>query len=172
MTPDDSAGEVSIHDIAVETITGEQQRLSDFRGRTLLVVNVASACGYTPQYEGLERLYRAHRDNGLEVLGFPCNQFGGQEPGTNHEIASFCSLTYDVTFPMFARIDVNGEHAHPLYRALKQAKPGLLGTEAIKWNFTKFLVGPDGTVLARYGPGDKPEAIEPEIVAQLATSRP
>ncbi len=159
----------SIYDVSVETITGEPKQMSDFRGRTLLIVNVASECGFTPQYEGLERLYRAHREQGFEVLGFPCNQFGGQESGTNDEIATFCSRTYDVTFPMFARIDVNGDGAHPLYRTLKQAKPGLLGTEAIKWNFTKFLVGPDGTVLARYGPSDKPDDIEPDVVAQLTT---
>ncbi len=158
----------SIYDVDVTAIDGTQRSMSDYRGRTLLIVNVASQCGYTPQYEGLERLYRAQRAHGVEVLGFPCNQFGAQESGTNDEIASFCSLTYDVTFPMFARIDVNGDDTHPLYRILKAAKPGLLGTEAIKWNFTKFLVGPDGTVLARYGPGDTPDAIEADIIARRA----
>lgn len=158
----------SIYDVDVTAIDGTQRSMREFRGRTLLIVNVASNCGYTPQYEGLERLYRAQHPHGVDVLGFPCNQFGAQESGTNEEIASFCSLTYDVTFPMFARIDVNGDDAHPLYRILKAAKPGLLGTEAIKWNFTKFLVGPDGTVLARYGPGDSPDAIEADIIARRA----
>jgi glutathione peroxidase len=141
--------------------------LDRFRGHVLLIVNVASRCGYTPQYRGLEALYRRHRDAGLVVLGVPCNQFGHQEPGTEPEIAEFCALTYDVTFPMFARVDVNGPGTHPLYEFLKARKKGLLGTEGIKWNFTKFLVGRDGRVIGRFAPTDTPESIEPAIVAAL-----
>jgi glutathione peroxidase len=141
--------------------------LDRFRGHVLLIVNVASRCGYTPQYRGLEALYRRHRDAGLVVLGFPCNQFGNQEPGAEPEIAEFCALTYDVTFPMFARVDVNGPGTHPLYEFLKARKKGLLGTEGIKWNFTKFLVGRDGRVIGRFAPTDTPESIEPAIVAAL-----
>jgi glutathione peroxidase len=143
--------------------------LLPWRGQVLLIVNVASRCGYTPQYAGLERLYRTYRDQGFAVLGFPCNQFGGQEPGTNDEIRAFCSATYDVTFPLFDRIEVNGPNAPPLYRWLKAQKPGLLGTERIKWNFTKFLVSRTGEVLARYGPRDTPRAIEPDIRRALRT---
>jgi len=159
---------VSIYDIEVATIDGKQERMKTFKGRVLLIVNVASKCGYTPQYAGLEALYRKHHRRGLTVLGFPCDQFGNQEPGDEHEIQEFCSLTYDVTFPMFAKIEVNGADAHPLYRHLKAAKPGLLGSEAIKWNFTKFLVGRGGAVLKRYAPTDTPERIEPDIVKLLA----
>jgi len=129
----------------------------------LLVVNVASKCGFTPQYEGLEALHRRYADRGFAVLGFPCNQFGGQEPGSAEEIASFCSLTYDVTFPVFARIDVNGADADPLYVELKKQAPGILGTEGIKWNFTKFLIGRDGTVAERYAPTTRPEDIAADI---------
>ncbi len=153
----------NVHDFTVTSIDGRPVPLSGYRNKTLLVVNVASACGYTPQYAGLERLYRAHKNDGLVVLGFPCDQFGHQEPGTNEEIQRFCSTTYDVTFPLFAKIKVNGPDADPLYVFLKSEKKGVLGSEAIKWNFTKFLVGPDGLVLKRYGSGDTPDAIEKDL---------
>ena len=129
----------------------------------MLIVNVASKCGFTPQYKGLEALYRQYKDRGLEVLGFPCDQFGHQEPGSEEEIASFCSMNYDVSFPMFAKIEVNGSGAHPLYRKLKSDAPGLLGSEGIKWNFTKFLVDRDGKVVKRYGSVDKPESIAADV---------
>jgi glutathione peroxidase len=158
----------SIRDISVTNIDGGQETLDRYRGHVLLIVNVASRCGYTSQYKGLETLYRRHRSEGLVVLGFPCNQFGHQEPGTESEIAEFCALAYDVTFPMFARVDVNGPGAHPLYRFLKAHKKGLLGTGGIKWNFTKFLVDRDGRVVERFGPADTPESIEPAIVRLLA----
>ena len=152
-----------LYDIPVTTIDGAQETLGKFRGQAMLVVNVASQCGFTPQYAGLEKLYESYKDKGFSVLGFPCDQFGHQEPGDEAEIKSFCSLTYDVKFPLFAKIDVNGAKAHPLYQLLKSEKPGLLGSEAIKWNFTKFLVGKDGTVLKRYAPTDTPEAIEKDV---------
>jgi glutathione peroxidase len=141
--------------------------LSQYRGDVLLIVNVASRCGFTPQYAGLERLQRTYQDQGFTVLGFPCNQFGQQEPGSEHEIRKFCSSQYDVTFPLFARIRVNGPEAHPLYQFLKQERPGLLGTEAIKWNFTKFLVGRDGVPVMRFSPTDAPEVIEPHLAKLL-----
>ncbi|HEX5580361.1 MAG TPA: glutathione peroxidase [Gemmatimonadaceae bacterium] len=153
----------------VTTIEGEETTLAAWRGRVLLIVNVASECGFTPQYAGLEALWRAHRERGLTVLGFPCDQFGGQEPGDEAEIRAFCSRTYDVTFPMFAKVKVNGRDAHPLFRHLKSARPGALGTEAIKWNFTKFLVGRDGAVLARYAPTDTPEEIARDLEPVLAS---
>lgn len=153
--------------IPVRTIDGRSTTLDDYRGRVLLIVNVASRCGYTSQYRGLESLYRRHRDRGLVVLGFPCNQFGGQEPGTEEEIGAFCSTTYDVTFPMFSKVDVNGPDAHPLYRALTSAKPGFLGRQKIAWNFTKFLVDRQGEVVGRYGPRDRPESFEPAVVDLL-----
>ena len=153
----------ALYDIPVTTIEGEETTLSPWRGRVLLIVNVASQCGFTPQYAGLETLWRELGDQGLTVLGFPCDQFGGQEPGSEADIREFCSLTYDVSFPMFAKVKVNGRDAHPLFRHLKSARPGALGTEAIKWNFTKFLVGRDGTVLARYAPTDTPEKIAEEV---------
>jgi len=156
-----------IYDFSVRTIDGVETPLADYRGQVLLIVNTASKCGFTPQYEGLEALYKAHHAAGLAVLGFPCNQFGAQEPGDEAQIASFCSLTYDVTFPMFAKIEVNGDDADPLYAFLKKAKPGLLGSEAIKWNFTKFLVDRTGAVVRRYAPTDTPEAIEKDIAALL-----
>jgi len=159
---------VSIYDISVTTIDGKTEKMRAYKGRVLLVVNVASKCGYTPQYTGLEALYRTYNRQGLTILGFPCDQFGHQEPGDEHEIQEFCSLTYDVTFPMFAKVEVNGAGAHPLYKHLKAAQKGLLGTEAIKWNFTKFLVGRDGTVLRRYAPADTPERIEQDIIPLLA----
>jgi glutathione peroxidase len=157
---------MSIYDIDVKTIDGKPQRLEAYRGKTLLIVNVASQCGFTPQYEGLQKLYDEFKDRSFAVLGFPCDQFGHQEPGTEAEIQSFCSTTYNVTFPMFAKINVNGGDAHPLYNHLKSEKKGLLGSESIKWNFTKFLVGPDGSVLKRYAPTDTPASIR-EDVAQL-----
>jgi len=158
---------MSIYDIEVTTIEGRPQKLDAYRGKTLLIVNVASQCGFTPQYEGLEALYEQYRDKSFAVLGFPCNQFGHQEPGNEAEIQRFCSTTYNVTFPLFAKIDVNGGNAHPLYRHLKSEKKGLLGSEAIKWNFTKFLVGPDGAVLKRYAPTDTPKSIGVDLESLL-----
>jgi glutathione peroxidase len=155
---------VTLYDIEVRAIDGRSETLSAYKDKTLLIVNVASACGFTPQYAGLEQLYREFRDRGLVVLAFPCNQFGRQEPGTESDIAAFCSTKYDVTFPLFAKIDVNGPHAHPLYQWLKSEKKGVLGTEAIKWNFTKFLVDRHGAVLRRYAPNDTPQSIRPDIV--------
>jgi glutathione peroxidase len=156
---------MDLFDSPVKTIEGGTTTLDDYRGRALLIVNVASHCGFTPQYEGLEALYRKHKDKGFVVLGFPCNQFGLQEPGSEAEIRSFCDRHYSVTFPLFAKIDVNGPNAHPLYRYLKSAKKGLLGRETITWNFTKFLVGKNGTVLRRYGPRRKPESIDKDVAA-------
>ena len=150
----------SIYDFSAKDIDGNEQKLDAYRGKTMLIVNVASKCGFTPQYEGLEALYRKFKEQGLVVLGFPCDQFGHQEPGNENEIRNFCSLNYDVTFPMFAKIDVNGADEHPLYRQLKSQAPGVLGTTAVKWNFTKFLVNRDGAVVARYSPRDTPEDIE------------
>jgi len=158
---------MSIYDIEVTTIDGRSQKMEAYRGKTLLVVNVASQCGFTPQYAGLQALHEEHRDKGFAVLAFPCNQFGHQEPGSEPEIQRFCSTTYNVTFPLFAKIDVNGADAHPLYRHLKSEKKGLLGSEAIKWNFTKFLVGPDGAVLKRYAPTDTPESIGADLKSLL-----
>jgi glutathione peroxidase len=163
----DAAPPVNVYDFTVKTIDGSDQSLGAFRDEVMLIVNVASKCGFTPQYAGLEALYRSLHPRGFSVLGFPCNQFGQQEPGTGDEIKRFCTLSYDVTFPMFAKIDVNGPHTHPLYQYLKQQQPGILGSEGIKWNFTKFLVGRNGEVRKRYGSMDKPESIEPEISALL-----
>jgi len=157
----------SLYDIDVQTIGGDMQSFAAYRGKTLLIVNVASQCGFTPQYQGLEALFRKYKDRGLVVLGFPCNQFGRQEPGTAAEIQRFCTSSYDVTFPLFAKIDVNGPATHPLYAHLKASRPGLLGTEAIKWNFTKFLVNAQGHVVARYAPSDTPEKIERELANLL-----
>ena len=157
----------SIYDFNAKTIDGAEQKLDAYRGKTMLIVNVASKCGFTPQYEGLEALYRKLKDKGLIVLGFPCDQFGHQEPGDEEAIKNFCSLNYEVTFPMFAKIDVNGAHTHPLYKYLKHEAKGLLGSEAIKWNFTKFLVGKDGAVVKRYAPKDTPQGIEKEVAAAL-----
>ena len=159
---------MTLYDIKVTTIDGKTIPMSQYKDRVLLIVNVASKCGYTPQYAGLDALYRRYKGKGLTVLGFPCDQFGNQEPGDDEAIKEFCSLTYDVTFPMFSKIEVNGPGAHPLYAHLKAARPGLLGTEAVKWNFTKFLVDRDGSVRKRYGPTDTPDAIEPDIVALLS----
>ncbi len=157
----------SFHDFSVRTLDGKALPMARFRGKPLLIVNVASACGFTPQYEGLEALYRRHKAGGLVVLGFPCNQFGEQEPGDAAEIQRFCSTTYGVTFPLAAKVDVNGADADPLFEFLKAAKPGALGSRAIKWNFTKFLVGPDGRVLERYAPSTSPEQIEKDILPLL-----
>jgi glutathione peroxidase len=157
----------TVHDFSARTIDGKEQSLAAYKGKALLIVNVASKCGFTPQYEGLQDIYARHRDKGFEVLGFPCNQFGAQEPGDEKEIASFCSLNYGVTFPMFAKIDVNGDDAHPLYRHLKGEKKGLIGSEAIKWNFTKFLVDRDGATVARFGPQDTPALIERKLLPLL-----
>jgi glutathione peroxidase len=153
--------------IPVVTIDGESHTFGEFAGKLTLVVNVASKCGFTPQYRGLEALHRQFKDQGVAVLGFPCNQFGKQEPGSAEEIQSFCSLSYDVTFPIFAKVEVNGARAHPLFKALKKAAPGILGSEAIKWNFTKFLVDDSGKVLKRYAPTDSPEAIGEELVNMI-----
>ncbi|MBN8716839.1 glutathione peroxidase [Thermomonas sp. S9] len=148
-------------------LDGQAQPLAQWRGKVLLIVNVASKCGFTPQYQGLEALWRKYGPRGLVVLGFPCDQFGHQEPGDAEEIRRFCSLTYDVSFPMFAKVEVNGGNAHPLWKWLKAEKGGLLGIDAIKWNFTKFLVGRDGRVLRRYAPTDAPESLAAEIEAAL-----
>lgn len=152
-----------IYDFALDDIRGKQQRLDRYKDEVMLIVNVASKCGFTPQYEGLEALYEKLHARGFEVLGFPCNQFGAQEPGSEQEIAQFCEMNYGVTFPMFAKIDVNGANTAPLYRYLKKAKPGLLGSEAIKWNFTKFLVDRKGNVVERYAPNVEPQAIAADI---------
>ncbi|MGA8031888.1 MAG: glutathione peroxidase [Casimicrobiaceae bacterium] len=157
----------SLYDFTVDDITGHPVKLDKYKEKVVLVVNTASKCGFTPQYKGLEALHRKYRDKGFAVLGFPCNQFGGQEPGNEQEIATFCETNYGVTFPMFAKVDVNGDKAAPLYRYLKSAKPGLLGTEAIKWNFTKFLVDRSGNAIARYAPNDTPESLEADIVKAL-----
>lgn len=153
----------NIHEFSAERLSGGTQSLADYAGKVLLIVNTASQCGFTPQYAGLEALYERYRERGLVVLGFPCNQFGAQEPGDAGEIASFCEKNYGVSFPMFARIEVNGDHAHPLYQHLKKAAPGLLGSEAIKWNFTKFLVSRTGEVVQRYAPATTPDSIARDI---------
>jgi len=155
-----------IYDAAVRALGGEETTLSEHRGKVLLIVNTASKCGLTPQYEGLEELYRTHRDAGLVVLGFPCNQFAGQEPGSEEEIATFCSTRFDVSFPMYGKIDVNGANTHPLYKHLKSEQTGLLGS-AIKWNFTKFLVNRDGEVVARFAPKTTPKDLESKVAALL-----
>lgn len=160
---------MNLQDIAIQTIDGTPQTLADHSGKVLLIVNVASKCGFTPQYTGLEQLYQRYKDRGFEVLGFPCDQFGNQEPGNEAEIAQFCSLTYDVTFPMFAKVNVNGADAHPLFKHLKKAAPGLLGSEGIKWNFTKFLVNPSGQTVKRYAPTDTPASLAKHIEALLPT---
>jgi glutathione peroxidase len=161
------ASMASIYDFSAKTIDGAEQKLGTYRGKTMLIVNVASKCGFTPQYEGLEALYRKFKGQGLVVLGFPCDQFGHQEPADEAAIKNFCSVNYDVSFPMFAKIDVNGAATHPLYKYLKHEAKGLLGSEAIKWNFTKFLVDKDGTVVARFAPNDTPQAIEKDVAAAL-----
>jgi len=154
---------MNVYDFKVKTIDGEMVSLEKYKGKVLLIVNVASKCGFTPQYEGLEALHAKYKDNGFMVLGFPSNQFGQQEPGSNEQIKDFCTLTYGVKFDMFAKIDVNGENEDPLYKHLKKEAPGILGSESIKWNFTKFLIDPDGKVIERYGSTTKPSSIEDEI---------
>jgi glutathione peroxidase len=157
----------TIYDFTVNDLAGKEVPLEKFRGKVLLIVNTASQCGFTPQYKGLQSLYETHRDRGFEILGFPCNQFGGQEPGGPDEIRTFCEVNYGVTFPIFAKIEVNGKNAHPLFEFLKQQAPGILGTLAIKWNFTKFLVDREGRVLKRFASADSPEHIESQIAALL-----
>lgn len=153
----------SIYDTTLRDRTGESIAMDSYRGKVLLIVNVASRCGFTPQYAGLQKLHERFRDRGLEILGFPCNQFGGQEPGSDAEIGQFCSLNYGVTFPVFSKIQVNGPEAIPLYQFLKKEAPGLLGTEAIKWNFTKFLVDRNGKIIDRFAPTSTPESLESAI---------
>jgi len=160
----------SIHDFEAQSITGETVPLSQYKGQVLLIVNTASKCGFTPQFEGLEALWKSHGPKGLAILGFPCNQFGSQDPGSNDEIVGFCQRNYGVSFPMMAKVDVNGPQAHPLYQHLVEAAPGILGTKAIKWNFTKFLVGRDGKVLGRYAPTDAPKSLIKDIEAALAAA--
>ena len=157
----------SLFDFSATRLDGSEEPLSAYHDRVVLVVNVASKCGFTPQYAGLEALWREYAVRGLVILGFPCNQFGAQEPGSSDEIAAFCSTTYEVSFPMFGRIEVNGDSTHPLYRWLKSAEPGILGTEAIKWNFTKFLVDRAGRPVARFAPTVKPDELRPRIEALL-----
>ena len=158
----------TLYSFSAETLAGQPASLDAYRGKVLLIVNTASECGFTPQFGGLEALWEKYRDRGLVVIGFPSNEFGRQDPGSNDEIASFCQMNYGVSFPMMSKIEVNGGNAHPLWKWLKGEKPGILGSEAIKWNFTKFLVDKRGQVLKRYAPTDKPESIEKDIVAALA----
>ncbi len=158
----------TVYDFSCATAGGKSKSLADYKGKVLLVVNTASKCGFTPQFAGLEELYQKYKDRGLEILGFPCNQFGNQDPGSNDEITEFCQLNYGVSFPMFGKIEVNGSGADPLYDHLKAAAPGALGTKRIKWNFTKFLVDADGNVVKRYAPVDKPSAIAKDIEKLLA----
>ena len=157
----------SVYDFSCKTSEGQTKSLADYRGTVLLIVNTASKCGFTPQFEGLEELYEKYRGKGFEILGFPCNQFGHQDPGSDAEILSFCQMKYDVKFPMFAKIEVNGRNAEPLWAHLKNEAPGLLGSEAIKWNFTKFLVDRDGNVVERFAPTVKPKDLERKITALL-----
>lgn len=158
----------SIYDIEVTTIKGESKPLSSYQGKALLIVNTASKCGFTPQFKGLESLYETYKDSGLEILGFPCNQFLSQDPGSDNQISEFCELNYGVTFPMFSKVEVNGPNTHPLFERLKAEAKGLLGSEKIKWNFTKFLVDADGNVLKRYAPKTEPKEIEKDIKALIA----
>ena len=161
---------MNLYECTVTTIDGQTETLETYRGQLILIVNVASKCGFTSQYAGLEALYRRYREKGFAILGFPCDQFAHQEPGSLAEIKSFCTLTYDVTFPLFAKIEVNGSGAHPLYHYLKKAQPGIFGSEAIKWNFTKFLVDRAGMVLKRYAPTDTPEMIENDLQGILGAA--
>ena len=160
----------TLHDFTVTTLDGQERSLADYAGKAVLVVNTASKCGLTPQYEGLENLWREYGEENFVVLGFPCNQFGGQEPGDSEEIGAFCERNYGVSFPMFEKVDVNGENAHPLYDWLREEKGGVLG-DGIKWNFTKFLVGPDGEVVKRFGPTTKPEKVAEHIEKVLAVRK-
>ena len=158
----------TLYDFSCELPGGKKKSLGDYEGKVLLVVNTASKCGFTPQFAGLEEMYEKYKNQGLEILGFPCNQFGKQDPGSNDEIMEFCQLNYGVSFPMFGKIEVNGSGTDPLYKHLKKEAPGALGTQGIKWNFTKFLIDPSGKVLKRYAPTDKPSAIEKDIKKLLA----
>ncbi len=164
--------ELRIADFEAQTIAGKKVKLAKYQGQVLLIVNTASQCGFTPQFAGLEKLWETYADRGLVVLGFPSNEFGSQDPGSNAEIASFCQLNYGVSFPMMGKVEVNGSAAHPLYQWLAGEAPGLLGSKAIKWNFTKFLVGRDGAVLRRYGPQEAPAALASDIEAALAAAPP
>jgi len=159
--------DTTLYDLSADAINGGRADFAAQRGKVFLIVNTASACGFTPQFAGLEKLWDEYKERGLVVVGFPCNQFGKQDPGTNPEIESFCQLNYGVTFPMMAKIDVNGANADPLWKWLKSEAPGVLGTEAIKWNFTKFLVGRDGKVIKRYAPNEEPQKLRPDIEAAL-----
>ncbi len=153
----------SIYEFSAKSITGEEKSFKEYEGKALLIVNTASECGFTNQYEGLENLQKKYKDQGFVVLGFPCNQFGGQEPGSEDDIKSFCETRFQTTFPLYSKVEVNGDNAHPIFKFLKKACPGLLGSEAIKWNFTKFLIGKDGKPIKRFAPKDKPESLEKEI---------
>ncbi len=159
---------MSVYEFSAQDIQGNNKDLADFKGKVMLIVNTASKCGFTPQYEGLENIYKDLKEQGLEILGFPCNQFGQQEKGSDTEIAGFCMKNYGVSFPMFSKVDVNGDNAHPLYDYLKKQSPGILGSKGIKWNFTKFLVGKDGQVIKRFAPTAKPKDIAKDIKALLA----
>lgn len=156
---------MSVYDYTIKDAQGEDVLMNEFKGKVMLIVNTASKCGLTGQYEGLENIYEKYQDKGLEILGFPCNQFGGQEPGTNEEIKEFCQVKFGIKFPIYDKVDVNGDEAHPLFKHLKSEAPGILGSKSIKWNFTKFLVDRDGKVLKRFAPKDTPEKIEEEIRA-------
>ena len=158
----------TVYEFSCQTPAGKKKSLQDYRGKVLLVVNTASKCGFTPQFGGLEEMYKTYKDRGLEILGFPCNQFGRQDPGSNDEIMEFCQLNYGVSFPMFGKIEVNGANADPLFKYLKHAAPGALGTEGIKWNFTKFLIDRSGSVIRRYAPKDTPAVITRDIEKLLA----
>ncbi|MEN9834619.1 MAG: hypothetical protein RL011_812 [Pseudomonadota bacterium] len=164
----DTAMAASFYDFSAQSLDGKDVSMADYKGKVVLVVNVASKCGFTPQYTGLEELYKKYKDRGLVILGFPCNQFGNQEPGSSAEIKQFCSLNYPVSFPIFSKVEVNGDKAHPLYNFLKKEQTGLLGTEAVKWNFTKFLVDRSGKVVERFAPQTTPESIGPDIEKLLA----
>ncbi|MEH6344080.1 MAG: glutathione peroxidase [Bermanella sp.] len=159
---------MTVFEFSAQDIQGNNKDLADFKGKVMLIVNTASKCGFTPQYEGLENIYKDLKEQGLEILGFPCNQFGQQEKGSDTEIAGFCMKNYGVSFPMFSKVDVNGDNAHPLYDYLKKQSPGILGSKGIKWNFTKFLVGKDGQVIKRFAPTAKPKDIAKDIKALLA----
>lgn len=157
----------TVYDFEAESIGGQKKSLEDYRGQVILVVNTASKCGFTPQFEGLEKLYKNYKDKGLTILGFPCNQFGKQDPGANGEIQEFCQLNYGVSFPMHAKVEVNGDNTHPLFAYLKEEAPGVMGTKKIKWNFTKFLIDRNGKVIDRFAPATTPEKIEERIKAIL-----